>query len=66
MAGIYEPISGTVTVEGRISPMFDIGLGMDMDLNGYDNIRLRGLLLGLPSAQIEKLMSEIAEFHRAR
>ncbi|MBR2120446.1 MAG: ABC transporter ATP-binding protein [Afipia sp.] len=62
MAGIYEPISGTVTVEGRISPMFDIGLGMDMDLNGYDNIRLRGLLLGLPSAQIEKLMSEIAEF----
>lgn len=62
MAGIYEPVSGTVTVRGRISPMFDIGLGMDMDLNGYDNIRLRGLLLGLPSSQIEKLMSNIAEF----
>src|SRR5664279_2656900 len=27
MAGIYEPVSGTVTSRGRISPMFDIGLG---------------------------------------
>lgn len=62
MAGIYEPISGAVTVKGRISPMFDIGLGMDMDLSGYDNIRLRGLLLGLRASQIEKMMSGIAEF----
>lgn len=28
MAGIYEPVAGTVSVHGRISPMFDIGLGI--------------------------------------
>ena len=49
MAGIYEPLSGSVQIRGRISPMFDIGLGIDGDLSGYDNIRIRGLLLGLSS-----------------
>lgn len=62
MAGIYEPISGSVQVRGRISPMFDLGLGIDADLSGYDNIRIRGLLLGLSSQEIEKLLPNIAEF----
>ena len=62
MAGIYEPIGGTVDIRGRISPMFDIGLGIDMDVSGYDNIRLRGLLLGLSSKDIEERLSEIADF----
>ena len=42
MAGIYEPVAGLVKTTGRISPMFDIGLGIDSELSGYDNIRLRG------------------------
>lgn len=62
MAGIYEPVAGTVSVRGRISPMFDIGLGIDSDLSGFDNIRMRGLLLGMPSRQIERLLPDIAEF----
>jgi ABC-type polysaccharide/polyol phosphate transport system ATPase subunit len=62
MAGIYEPVAGTLSVHGRISPMFDIGLGIDMDLSGYDNIRMRGLLLGLSARKIEQLLPEIAEF----
>ncbi|RZN35408.1 ABC transporter ATP-binding protein [Bradyrhizobium sp. Leo121] len=62
MAGIYEPMAGIVTVHGRISPMFDIGLGIDADLSGYDNIRLRGLLLGLSSGEIDQLLPGIAEF----
>lgn len=62
MAGIYEPISGIVKAQGRISPMFDIGLGIDAEINGYDNIRLRGMLLGLTADEIEGLIPEIAEF----
>jgi ABC-2 type transport system ATP-binding protein/lipopolysaccharide transport system ATP-binding protein len=42
--------------------MFDIGLGIDPDLSGYDNIRMRGLLLGLSSQKIDELMPGIAEF----
>jgi ABC-2 type transport system ATP-binding protein/lipopolysaccharide transport system ATP-binding protein len=62
MAGIYEPTVGAISVRGRISPMFDIGLGIDGDLSGYENIRIRGLLLGLSAQQIEQLLPEIAEF----
>jgi len=43
MAGIYEPVTGVVKSLGRISPMFDISLGIDGDMSGYDNIRLRGI-----------------------
>jgi ABC-type polysaccharide/polyol phosphate transport system ATPase subunit len=62
MAGIYEPFAGEVFSYGRISPMFDISLGIDSEINGYDNIRLRGLILGLTASEIEERMSEIVEF----
>jgi ABC-type polysaccharide/polyol phosphate transport system ATPase subunit len=62
MAGIYEPVAGIVRSRGRISPMFDIALGIDGDISGYDNIRLRGLILGLTAQQIEERMADIVEF----
>jgi ABC-2 type transport system ATP-binding protein/lipopolysaccharide transport system ATP-binding protein len=62
MAGIYEPVSGEVRSRGRISPMFDISLGIDGDVSGYDNIRMRGLILGLSAREIEERMADIVEF----
>lgn len=62
IAGIYEPEQGTVRVRGRISPMFDIGLGIDPERSGYENIRMRGLLLGLPTRIITDRLQDIAEF----
>ncbi|WP_298872737.1 ABC transporter ATP-binding protein [uncultured Bradyrhizobium sp.] len=62
MAGIYEPEAGIVRSRGRISPIFDIGLGIDPELNGLDNIRLRGRILGLSAQEIEQRIPEIVEF----
>jgi len=62
IAGIYEPVFGRVITRGRISPMFDINLGIDADLSGFDNLRLRALLLGLSPAEIERRLPEIVEF----
>ena len=62
MAGIYEPVTGRVRTTGRISPMFDIGLGIDAELSGYDNIRLRGRILGLTSQEIEEKLPDIVAF----
>src|SRR5439155_5721152 len=47
LAGIYEPLSGKLRVAGHVAPLFDIGLGMDIESTGYENIILRGLYLGL-------------------
>lgn len=62
MAGVYEPTRGIVTSCGRISPIFDIAVGIDGELSGYDNIRLRGMLLGLSAGEIESYIPDIAEF----
>ncbi len=62
MAGIYEPMEGIVRVRGRISPMLELGLGVDNEASGYENIRIRGLILGLSTREIEEKIAEIAEF----
>ncbi len=62
LAGVYEPSRGRLTVEGARVPMFDIGVGFDDEGNGYENILIRGLIMGRTKAQITEKMPEIAEF----
>lgn len=62
MAGIYPPTSGTVDVQGKSVPLLDIALGMDDQSTGRQNIRLRGLLLGMTDAEIKRKTEDIAEF----
>lgn len=62
LAGVYEPTSGEARIEGQVSALFDIGLGLNPDSTGYENIFLRGLYLGLSRREIATKMDEIAEF----
>jgi ABC-2 type transport system ATP-binding protein/lipopolysaccharide transport system ATP-binding protein len=61
MAGIYEPTAGSVRVEGDVAAMFDIGFGMDPDASGWENIILRGMLLGYSRKEIEKRSEDIGQ-----
>jgi len=62
LAGVYEPTAGRIRVEGRITPLFDIGLGLDLDASGYDNIRMRAAYFGIDDDEIERKMEDIAAF----
>jgi len=62
LAGIYEPNDGHIKVEGRVSPMLDIMAGIEAESTGYENIFMRGLLLGLTKKQINSRVDEIIEF----
>ena len=62
LAHIYEPTKGIVNVKGRVNCLFDIMMGMDQELNGYENILLRGLILGLSKAEIRKMTPLVEEF----
>ncbi len=62
LAGVYEPTRGSVAVAGRVMPLLDVTLGIDMDATGIDNIMLRGLLLGIERRRLTELRDEIAEF----
>ncbi len=62
LAQIYEPTRGSIEVCGRISSLFDIELGMDLESTGYENIIIRGLLLGLTAKKMKQLTPEIEAF----
>lgn len=62
LSGIYEPTRGSADIRGRVAPVFDLGVGMDPEVTGYDNIIIRGLFLGQTIRQMKKKMDEIAEF----
>jgi lipopolysaccharide transport system ATP-binding protein len=62
IAGIYEPTSGSVKVNGRIASLINISLGMELEASGYENIRMRGVMMGLSLKQIKSLEEEIADF----
>jgi ABC-type polysaccharide/polyol phosphate transport system ATPase subunit len=62
MAGIYQPVSGTIKVEGRITPLFDTMPGLAGEDTGYENIITSGMLIGMTRQQIEAKIPEIEEF----
>ncbi|GAB3082605.1 ABC transporter ATP-binding protein [Corynebacterium aquatimens] len=62
LSGIYEPTRGVANVRGRVAPVFDLGVGMDPEISGYENIIIRGLFLGQTRKQMKAKIDEIAEF----
>lgn len=62
ISGIYAPTSGRMDVDGRVSGMFEFATGFEMEQNGWDNIYLRGLMLGETPREIIARMPEIASF----
>lgn len=62
LAGAYPPTRGTYVREGRIASLIDPMLGIEFDATGYENITLRGLMMGLRSGEIKQLTPDIADF----
>lgn len=62
MAAILPPTEGRVVVEGRIAPLISMMLGLDNEASGYENIRIRGRLMGFAEEEINAVMPEIAAF----
>jgi lipopolysaccharide transport system ATP-binding protein len=62
LAGIYEPLHGTVRVSGSLNALLDPMLGMNPALTGRENVRLRGLYNGLDNDAIEQLQEDVRNF----
>jgi ABC-2 type transport system ATP-binding protein len=62
LSGIYEPTRGYADVRGRVAPVFDLGVGMDPEISGLENILIRGLFLGMTRKQMEAKVDDIADF----
>jgi ABC-type polysaccharide/polyol phosphate transport system ATPase subunit len=62
LAGILAPEEGRITVRGRISTLLTIGVGMNANLTGRENIRLGGLAMGIAPDRLDAIAEEVAAF----
>lgn len=62
IAGVLTPTDGTITINGNIAPMLELGAGFDQDLTARENIYLNGAILGYSKDFIDKRFQEILEF----
>ncbi len=62
VAGVFKPTEGTVTKEGVIAPMIELGAGFDNQYTGAENIFLYGAVLGHSRKFMEEKYNEIVEF----
>jgi ABC-type polysaccharide/polyol phosphate transport system ATPase subunit len=61
LSNIYEPTDGDMRIDGNISSMLNLMNGIEAEFTGYENITMRGTLMGLSSAEIKAQTQEIVE-----
>jgi ABC-type polysaccharide/polyol phosphate transport system ATPase subunit len=62
VAGITRPNSGSITVNGRISALIELGAGFHPEISGRENIFINGIMLGLSKKEVQRRFDEIVEF----
>jgi len=62
IAGVLTPSSGNVFVNGRISPLIELGAGFHPEFTGRENIYLNGTILGLSKKEVDKKFDDIVRF----
>ena len=62
VAGITKPTTGTVSVQGRISALIELGAGFHPEISGRENVFINGIMLGLTKKEITRRFDEIVEF----
>jgi ABC-2 type transport system ATP-binding protein len=62
LAGILTPDKGTLTVNGRLSALLELGAGFHPELSGRENIFLNGAILGMTQKEINLRLDDIVDF----
>jgi ABC-type polysaccharide/polyol phosphate transport system ATPase subunit len=62
VAGILQPTTGTVAVNGRVSALLELGAGFNPEFSGRDNVYLNGSILGLTTRQVDQRYGDIEAF----
>jgi ABC-2 type transport system ATP-binding protein len=62
LAGIYQPTSGKIEVNGKLVPFIELGVGFSPELTGKQNVYLNGALLGFSEKEIDAQYNNIVEF----
>lgn len=62
LSGIIKPDSGELLVQGKVAPLLALGVGLEAELTGYENIQLCSSLMKIPQKSIDKSIERIMDF----
>lgn len=62
ICGILKPTSGSVSVNGRVSALLELGAGFNPEFTGRENVYFQGAILGLTEADMDVRFDAIADF----
>ena len=62
ISGIIKPYKGSVTVNGSVAPLIELGAGFDAECTARENIFLNGCVLGHSQKFMQEHFDEIVEF----
>ena len=62
ICGILKPTAGSVSVDGRISALLELGAGFNPEFTGRENVYFQGALMGISRQQMDTRINDIADF----
>lgn len=62
ITGVLNPTGGSVSVNGRISALLELGAGFNQEYTGIENIYLNGTMIGFTREEIDAKMQDILDF----
>jgi len=62
IAGVFKPTMGSVTINGELAPLLELGAGFDLEFSAKDNVYFNGAMFGHPTKYMETKYKEIMDF----
>lgn len=62
LSRVTAPTRGSISYNGRIASMLEVGTGFHPELTGRENVYMNGAILGMTKAEIDKKFDQIVDF----
>ncbi|MCL2577712.1 MAG: ABC transporter ATP-binding protein [Defluviitaleaceae bacterium] len=62
VSGVFKPTKGSITVNGSISPLLELGMGFDPEFSARENVYMNGAMFGHSPSYMDTLYKDIMDF----